>query len=79
MTKAEKLLAKMKNAPQDVRWQELTRFLKREGFEMISGDGSRYTFFRESDQKLFHVHKPHGKRKVDTGAVRRMLEILGLK
>ncbi len=79
MTKAEKLLAKIKTAPQDVRWEELVRFLKCEGFKMQSGDGSRYTFKRESDRLRFTVHRPHGDSKVDTSAVKKLLELLNLK
>lgn len=78
MTKAEKLLAKIRNAPQDVRWDELVSFMKREGFKMHSGDGSRYTFKRKSDQLRFTLHRPHGDARVDTGAVKRLIELLNL-
>jgi len=75
VTKRDKLFAKIKNKPQDIRWRELVRFLESEGFSLRQGRGSRRIFSRE-DGIVFFVHEPHGSRPVDRGAIEKILDRL---
>ena len=77
MTKREKLLTKIKNAPQDVRWKELVSFLEREGFSMRKGTGSVRVFTRE-DGLVLTLHEPHGSNRVSRKAVEMILDRMNI-
>jgi len=76
MTKQQKLFDKIKNRPQDVRWSEFKKFMALEGCTMRKGKGTG-RFFSRPDGVTITVDKPHGSAKVDTGAVKRALKVLG--
>ena len=79
MSKREKIKAKIKASPQDVRWIELKKLLKNEGFELRKASGSGRVWKRADDGLTITVHKPHGQSKVDTGAVKEILDLLKIK
>lgn len=73
MGRKEKLLARFKEQPADFTWDELCTLLQGLGFEILSGSGSRYKFFRAETGCMISLHKPHPGNEVKRYAMRDVL------
>ncbi|WP_025673880.1 type II toxin-antitoxin system HicA family toxin [Salinivibrio socompensis] len=78
MTKAEKLLQKLKSIPNDFTWNELKSVLERLEFEEVQGSGSRVKFIRRHDGRIINLHKPHPGNIMKKYALRIVIAELGL-
>ena len=61
MTRAEKLIARLKNKPTDLTWDELDRVLSALGYEEVQRGktgGSRRRFQHTTGPSIF-LHQPH--------------------
>lgn len=77
MARDEKLVAKMKQSPRNIRFEELDSFLKRRGFEATQR-GSHIQY-RNAQGLRFSIVKPHGSGKtVNQNAIKEVLEELEL-
>ena len=78
MTRRDKLIEKMRNAPQSIRFAEVESLLRHEGFVLFNRRGSHCTYHRP-DGRLLTIVRPHGRRKTCHPAdVRKILEALNL-
>ena len=78
MTRREKLLRKMREHPENVRFSEIEALLRYEGFVLFNRRGSHSTYHHQ-DNRVLTVVRPHGGRKTCHPAdVRRVLEVLQL-
>ncbi len=76
MSRREKLLIRMRNAPHDVRFHEVEALLRYEGFKRINQQGSHCVYHRP-DGKLITIVRPHGGRKTcHPDDVRKLLKVL---
>lgn len=77
MARDEKLIAKMKQSPRNIRFTELDSFLKRRGFEATQR-GS-HVQYRGPEGVRFTIVRPHGSEKtVNRNAIKEVLEELEL-
>lgn len=79
MSKNEKAKEKIKQKPKDYTYTEAKALLSQIGFvEYNKGktSGSRVKFFREKDQKIILLHKPHPGDVMKQGAVKMLLDFL---
>ena len=77
MAKDEKLIARMKQSPNNIRFTELDSFLKRRGFETTQR-GS-HVQYRGPQGTRFSIVRPHGSDKtVNRNAIKEVLEELEL-
>ncbi len=79
MSKFEKAKERIKSKPKDYTYAEAKSLLSQMGFvEYHKGktSGSRVKFYREEDQKIILLHKPHPDDTMKPGAVRDLLEFL---
>ena len=77
MSRDDKIIRKMRESPQNVRFEELDGFLKRQGFKGTQR-GSHVQYRRE-DGMRFSIVRPHGTKKtVNQNAIREVLERLEL-
>ncbi|MCQ2555257.1 MAG: type II toxin-antitoxin system HicA family toxin [Clostridia bacterium] len=73
MSKFEKAKERLKSYPKDYTYQEAKSILSQLGFEESNKgktSGSRVKFYRENDQRVILLHKPHPGDIMDTGAVK---------
>ncbi len=64
MSKAEKLIQRLRNYPKDFTYVELRKILFHFGYEEIKTgktSGSRVAFYREESRHIIRLHKPHPK------------------
>lgn len=67
MSRFEKLLERFKSFPKDFTYDELRALLNHMGFvESNRGktSGSRVCFFREKDDRIIMIHKPHPENNI---------------
>ncbi|MDD6070042.1 MAG: type II toxin-antitoxin system HicA family toxin [Clostridiales bacterium] len=79
MSKFEKAKDRIKMKPKDYTYTEAKSFLTQLGFvEFNKGktSGSRVKFYREEDQKIIMLHKPHPGDVMKQGAVKDLVEFL---
>ena len=79
MSKSEKAKDRIKSKPKDYTYTEAKKLLSQLGFaEFQKGktSGSRVKFYREKDQKVILLHKPHPDDVMKPGAVRDLVEFL---
>lgn len=77
MSRREKLIAKMRSSPRNIRFQEVDALLRHEGFVLFNQRGSHRTYHR-ADGRLLTLVVPHGGRNACHPAdIRRLLEVLG--
>ena len=79
MSKFEKAKERIKSKPKDYTYAEAKSLLSQMGFvEYHKGktSGSRVKFYREEDQKIILLHKPHPDDTMKPGAARDLLEFL---
>jgi predicted RNA binding protein YcfA (HicA-like mRNA interferase family) len=76
VSRRDKLLAKMRTTPGNIRFEEVDALLRHEGFVLFNQRGSHCTYHR-ADGRLITIVKPHGKRKTcHPDDVRKLLEAL---
>ncbi len=78
MTKRDKLILRMQNAPNSIRFAEVQTLLRQESFVLFNQRGSHCTYHRQ-DGRLVTIVKPHGRHKtchpVD---IKKLMKALGL-
>jgi predicted RNA binding protein YcfA (HicA-like mRNA interferase family) len=72
MTKQEKLLARIRNNPRAVTFDELAKLLEWRGFTLRGTSGSHHVYVRGATRITLVWRRPH----VHPGAVKQVLEIL---
>lgn len=72
MSRREKLLAKIRNNPRGVSFDELAKLLEWHGFELKRVKGSHHAFRRGPYVIIVARHKPH----VHVKAVRQALSVI---
>ncbi len=55
--------------PSDLKWVELTAFLKHLGYKQLNGSGSRRKFVHSVTKHLILCHEPHPNPDVDKGCI----------
>ena len=79
MSKLEKAKKRILARPVDYTYTEAKYLLGKMGFEEYNKgktSGSRVRFFREYDNKVILLHKPHPEDEMDRGAVAEVVEYL---
>lgn len=79
MSKFEKAKDRIRMQPKDYTYTEAKFLLEQIGFvEYNKGktSGSRVKFYREKDQKIILLHKPHPSDVMKRAAVKDLLEFL---
>lgn len=79
MSKLEKAKKRILARPVDYTYTEAKYLLGKIGFEEYNKgktSGSRVRFFREYDNKVILLHKPHPEDEMDRGAVAELVEYL---
>lgn len=79
MSKFEKAKKRILTRPADYTYAEVRYLLGKMGFEEYNKgktSGSRVRFFRESDNKVILLHKPHPEDEMDRGAVAELVDYL---
>ena len=79
MSKLEKAKARISSRPKDYTYSEAKSLLSQLGFvEYTKGktSGSRVKFFREADQRVILLHKPHPGDEMKPGAINDLAEYL---
>lgn len=79
MSRIDKLMERLQSKPNDFTYDELKRLLGALGYEeKVQGktSGSRVTFYRESDQSVIKLHKPHPGKIVKQYMIRDIIAIL---
>ena len=79
MSKYEKAKERILGKPKDYTYTEARYLLGKMGFvEFNKGktSGSRVRFYRDSDNKIILLHKPHPEDVMDRGAVSGLVDYL---
>ena len=79
MSQLAKAKARIRSKPKDYSYTEAKFLLSQLGFvEYNKGktSGSRVKFYREKDQKIILLHKPHPADIMRPGAIRDLLKFL---
>ncbi len=77
VSRRDKLLAKMRTTPGNVRFGEIDALLRHEGFVLFNQRGSHCSHHR-ADGRVITIVRPHGNRKTcHPENIRRLLEALG--
>lgn len=76
MTKADKLLTKLKNANNTFPWKELVSLLARLGYVRQEMAGSRVRFYNADTGSMILLHKPHPENEIKGGALKAVKQIL---
>lgn len=79
MSKFQKAKERIIGKPKDYTYSEAKYLLGKMGFEEHNRgktSGSRVRFYRERDQKIILLHKPHPEDVMDRGAVSGLVEFL---
>lgn len=79
MSKLEKAKIRIKSLPSDYTYSEARTLLCQLGFsEFNKGrtSGSRVQFYREADQEVVLLHKPHPGDVMKQGAVKQLFDFL---
>lgn len=79
MSTLEKAKRRIKSLPKDYTYSEACSLLSHLGFvEYTKGrtSGSRVKFYREKDQKVILLHKPHPGDIMKPGATRQLVDFL---
>ena len=79
MSKFEKAKERIKSKPKDYTYSEARSLLEQLGFnESNKGktSGSRVKFFREVDEAIIMLHKPHPGDVMKAGAVKYLVDYL---
>ena len=79
MGRVDKLKARLLAKPKDFTYAEAKTLLQNLGFEEKTKgrtSGSRMKFFRESDTRIFLLHKPHPENCLKGYSVRELIDFL---
>ncbi len=79
MSTFEKAKERLLLYPKDYTYSEAKRVLSQLGFEESNKgktSGSRVKFYRESDQRIIMLHKPHPGDVMSMGAIRYLADYL---
>ncbi|HIZ80617.1 MAG TPA: type II toxin-antitoxin system HicA family toxin [Candidatus Mediterraneibacter pullistercoris] len=79
MSKFDKAKIRILSKPTDYTYTEAKYLLGKLGFKEYNKgktSGSRVRFYRESDQKIILLHKPHPEDEMDVGAVKDLVDFL---
>lgn len=79
MSNLEKAKARLRNRPKDYTYNEARQLLSRLGFdERTQGktSGSRVGFYRERDDSVVLLHKPHPGNQMSAGAIKALADFL---
>jgi len=77
MTKADKLILRLKSTPKDFSWDELVSVLKKLGFYEQQGNGSRIKFYHPERNRVIHLHKPHPAKILERYMSNEIIDLLG--
>ena len=59
MSWKDKLLARLQDKPKDFTWKEAITLMRKCGFELLKGSGSRRKFVSKEDGQIVSIHEPH--------------------
>lgn len=79
MSRFEKAKERIRKLPKDYTYTEAKYLLIQMGFEESSKgktSGSRVKFYREKDQRVILLHKPHPSDIIKTGSLRELVGYL---
>jgi len=79
MSKFERAKERLRLKPSDYTYREARSLLSQLGsveYNKGKTSGSRVRFYREHDEKIINLHKPHPKDAMDKGAVKQLAEYL---
>lgn len=79
MSSLDKAKQELLKASKNYTYDEARALLRMLGFEeKMKGktSGSRVKFYRECDQRVIMLHKPHPKNTMDTGALKDLIKRL---
>ena len=79
MSQLEKAKDRIKSCPKDYTYDEARSLMNKLGFvEDTKGrtSGSRVSFYRESDQRMTMLHRPHPKSIMKAYAVKELKQFL---
>jgi len=76
MSKADKLIARLKSKPKDFKWAEAVSLMTKLGYTQLEGDGSRVKFVAQNTKRVICLHKPHPSSEMKQYAVIQLLEAL---
>ena len=79
VNKYEKLKDRILKVPSDLEYTEMKSFLEHFGYkESNKGktSGSRVAFFRDRDEAIVLLHKPHPQKEMKEYAIRQVIENL---
>ena len=82
MSNLEKAKERLRNLPKDYTYDEARHLLARLGFEERTQgktSGSRVGFYRQIDDSIILLHKPHPKNEMSIGAVKSLAMFLKAK
>lgn len=79
MSSLEKAKQELLKCSKNYTYDDAKALLRKLGFEEKSKgktSGPRVMFYRESDQRVILIHKPHPENTMDTGAVKDLIKRL---
>ena len=79
MSSLEKAKLDLLKCSKNYTYDELKTLLSKLGFEERNKgktSGSRVIFYREADQRVIMIHRPHPKNTMDTGALKDIIKRL---
>ena len=79
MSSLEKAKQELLKCSKNYTYDDAKALLRKLGFEEKSKgktSGSRVMFYRESDQRIILIHKPHSENTIDTGSVKDLIKCL---
>jgi predicted RNA binding protein YcfA (HicA-like mRNA interferase family) len=77
MARREKLIAKMRATPGNIRFHEIRALIKYAGFVLFNQRGSHLTF-HHADGRLVTIVRPHaGQKTCHPADVEKLLRVLG--
>ena len=79
MSSLEKAKQQLLKCSKNYTYDDAKALLRKLGFEEKSKgktSGSRVMFYRESDQRIILIHKPHSENTMDTGSVKDLIKCL---
>ena len=82
MSNLEKAKERLRNLPKDYTYGEARQLLNRLGFEERTQgktSGSRVGFYRQVDDSVILLHKPHPQNEMTSGAVKALATFLKAK
>jgi len=80
MAQVDKLVARVKTVPPDLKWSEFLKFMRHMGYKEVDNkgktSGSRVRFIHEQTGRRILLHKPHNPPVVAREDIRDVLEQL---